>query len=146
MQFALCPHTIYEALVSFDLICLSRVEAAGGPAGAGSMMGDAYWPCGAACAQVLVGGAGAEAPTPAGGGLAGPGDLAGVPGRGRPQLHQPGLPQLRAHQPEPQGPRPLQLRGRTGAQRLTASRRGGMGKTYRRTHAHTHTHTRAPDS
>lgn len=64
--------------------------------------------------QVLAGGAGPEEDASAGRGPAGSGHLGGVPGWGRPQLHQPGLSQLRAHQPEPEGPRALQLRGRAG--------------------------------
>lgn len=64
--------------------------------------------------QVLVGGTGSEAAAAPGSVLQGAGDLAGVPGGGSAQLHQPGLPQLRAHQPEPQRPRTIQLRGRSG--------------------------------
>lgn len=64
--------------------------------------------------QVLAGGAGPEAAAAAGGLLQGAGDLAGVSGRGSAEFHQPGLPQLRAHQPEPQRPGPIQLRGRSG--------------------------------
>ena len=64
--------------------------------------------------QVLVGGAGHEEEASAGGRSEGAGHLDGVPGRGSSQLHQPGLPQLRAHQPQPEGPRAVQLRRRTG--------------------------------
>lgn len=64
--------------------------------------------------QVLAGGAGPEAAAAAGGLLQGAGDLAGVSGWGGAEFHQPGLPQLWAHQPEPQRPGPLQLRGRSG--------------------------------
>lgn len=64
--------------------------------------------------QVLAGGAGPEAAAAAGGLLQGAGDLAGVSGRGSAEFHQPGLSQLRAHQPEPQRPGPIQLRGRSG--------------------------------
>lgn len=64
--------------------------------------------------QVLVSGAGSEATAAPGCGLPGAGDLAGVSGRGSTELHQPGLAQLRAHQPEPQRPRTIQLRGCSG--------------------------------
>lgn len=64
--------------------------------------------------QVLVSGAGSEAAAAPGSVLQGAGDLAGVSGRGSAELHQPGLSQLRAHQPEPQRPRTIQLRGRSG--------------------------------
>lgn len=64
--------------------------------------------------QVLVSGARSEAPAATRRGVQGSGDLAGVPGRRSSQLHQPGLPQLRARQPEPQGPWKIQLRGRSG--------------------------------
>ena len=67
--------------------------------------------------QVLVGGAGSEAAAAPGRVLQGAGDLAGVSGRGGAELHQPGLAQLRAHQPEPEGPRTVQLRGRSGGLR-----------------------------
>lgn len=73
--------------------------------------------------QVLVSGAGSEAAAATRRGVQGAGDLAGVPGRRSSQLHQPGLPQLRAHQPEPQRPRKIQLRGRSGGPAL--SRWGG---------------------
>lgn len=72
--------------------------------------------------QVLVSGAGSEAAAATRRGVQGTGDLAGVPGRRSSQLHQPGLPQLRAHQPEPQRPRKIQLRGRSGG--LALSLRG----------------------
>lgn len=64
--------------------------------------------------QVLVSSAGSEAAAAPGSGLQGAGDLAGVSGRGSAELHQPGLSQLRAHQPEPQRPRTIQLWGRSG--------------------------------
>lgn len=64
--------------------------------------------------QVLVSSAGSEAAAAPGRAPQGAGDLAGVPGRGSAELHQPGLSQLRAHQPEPQRPRTIQLRGRSG--------------------------------
>lgn len=64
--------------------------------------------------QVLVSSAGPEAAAAPGCGLQGAGDLAGVSGRGSAELHQPGLSQLRAHQPEPQRPRTIQLRGCSG--------------------------------
>lgn len=64
--------------------------------------------------QILVSGAGFEATAAPRRGVQGTGDLAGVPGRRSSQLHQPGLPQLRAHQPEPQRPWKIQLRGRSG--------------------------------
>lgn len=59
--------------------------------------------------QVLASGAGSEAAAAPGGGLQGARDLAGVSCRGSAELHQPGLSQLRAHQPEPQRPRTIQL-------------------------------------
>lgn len=64
--------------------------------------------------QVLVSSAGPEAAAAPGSGLQGAGDLAGVSGGGSAELHQPGLSQLRAHQPEPQRPRTIQLWGRSG--------------------------------
>lgn len=64
--------------------------------------------------QVLVGGAGSEEDAPTGHCTEGAGHLDRVPGWGSPQLHQPGLPQLRTHQPEPERPWAIQLWGCTG--------------------------------
>ncbi|XP_013867754.1 regulator of G-protein signaling 6 isoform X4 [Austrofundulus limnaeus] len=58
---------------------------------------------------VLVSSAGSEAKTVPRGAPQGSGDLAGVSGRGSAEFHQPGLSQLRANQPEPQGSRTIQL-------------------------------------
>ena len=85
--------------------------------------------------QVLVSGAGSEATAATGGGLPGAGDLAGVSGRGSAELHQPGLAQLRAHQPEPQRPRTLQLRGRSGGLSFSRPRGWIHVATWLHTHA-----------
>lgn len=68
--------------------------------------------------QFLVGGPGPEENAPAGCGTESAGHLGGVPGWGSTQFHQSGLPQLRAYESEPEGPRAVQLRGRTGQQEV----------------------------
>lgn len=72
--------------------------------------------------QVLVGGPGPEENAPAGRGTGGAGHLGGVPGWGSTQLHQSGLPQLRAHKSEPEGPWAVQLRGCPGQQQVVYCR------------------------
>lgn len=59
--------------------------------------------------QILVGGAGPEEDAPAGGCTEGARHLGGVSGGGSAQLHQPGLSQLRTHEPKPERPGAIQL-------------------------------------
>lgn len=64
--------------------------------------------------QVLVGCAGPEEDAATRRGTEGAGYLDRVSSWGSSQLHQPGLSQLRTHEPELERPRTIQLRGRTG--------------------------------